>query len=522
MDRKISRALRAAKCYADGGDVEDKRSAIRRAYDTGIDYAGRGLALADLYSGGMLSSVAGLNPFGSYSNVMEARERALAGVPREAKALATEPVTPLAAMAVAPAAGRKLDAAVERALRAAEKIDPSERFYATHNLSADNLRFADRKMDGQLPVPSLGVVKGNHPIEGFGEITLVADPGMVKPSAKTPVGAGDIYSPRFPDLNLKLPSKMRSAVEKELRPFDDRGDLESFMRDIERYRVSNVVDNPVLGRLYAQQRGIETPNTGDTWRDGRALMDRLRDDADYKKWTDEYIQALEGSGDLKMVKGWNDNTMRERLAPFTVDNIVKHMKARGGGAGEEGFDYGLGNVRARLAKRFSSLGEMQDNRNLLAPKSTWEPQSSAISDEISNKAIELAEAAAKYRPKDRREELSESMRRIEAMRSAIGRGKSELQWQYDLDKLPADFDPWMAEIRNRIRNLPTDYFEAKPQRAVPVTEFKGALIPDDASGHAIDLLRKYGIERLEPYSGDKRMEALMKFGDIGFASGGAV
>ena len=43
MHPKVKRALRAAK-YEDGGSV----SPLRRAADVGMDYAGRGLALADL------------------------------------------------------------------------------------------------------------------------------------------------------------------------------------------------------------------------------------------------------------------------------------------------------------------------------------------------------------------------------------------------------------------------------------------------------------------------------------------
>lgn len=116
MNPKVARAMRAAhRQFADGGDVQpDNRSMFGRAADTAMDYAGRGLALGDLYTGGMLSSLAGLNPFTSYSDVMAAREKALAGVPRDAKALATEPINPLAAVMIAPTklwhgTGRRFD-----------------------------------------------------------------------------------------------------------------------------------------------------------------------------------------------------------------------------------------------------------------------------------------------------------------------------------------------------------------------------------------------------------------------------
>ena len=116
MNPKVARAMRAAhRQFADGGDVQDNRSMFGRAADTAMDYAGRGLALGDLYTGGILSSLAGLNPFTSYGSVMEARERALAGVPRDAKALATEPINPVAlGMAAIPKLPTRIPTIVKR------------------------------------------------------------------------------------------------------------------------------------------------------------------------------------------------------------------------------------------------------------------------------------------------------------------------------------------------------------------------------------------------------------------------
>jgi hypothetical protein len=92
---------------------------VRNALLSGMDYAGRGAALADLYSGGMLSTLAGMVPGNSIENATAARDRALEGVPRDWKAAATEPVNPLVAMAAIPAAAaRKADQTVQKGIRA--------------------------------------------------------------------------------------------------------------------------------------------------------------------------------------------------------------------------------------------------------------------------------------------------------------------------------------------------------------------------------------------------------------------
>src|SRR3546814_5699973 len=44
-----------------------------------------------------------------------------------------------------------------------------------------------------------------------------------------------------------------------------------------------------------------------------------------------------------------------------------------------------------------------------------------------------------------------------------------------------------------LRNAATDYFEAKPQRAVTLDEFKGAVVPKGTSAETIAILEKHGI-----------------------------
>jgi hypothetical protein len=70
------------------------------------------------------------------------------------------------------------------------------RMMAVHNLSADNLIFADKL--GGLAVPSVGVVTEQAgSVEGFGEITLLGTQSLVDP-AKERVFSSDAYTARFP------------------------------------------------------------------------------------------------------------------------------------------------------------------------------------------------------------------------------------------------------------------------------------------------------------------------------------
>ena len=61
---------------------------------------------------------------------------------------------------------------------------------AIHNLTADNLAFADKM--GGLAVPSIAVVPAGQPINGYGDITLIGGRPLADPQ-KVPVFDADAY-----------------------------------------------------------------------------------------------------------------------------------------------------------------------------------------------------------------------------------------------------------------------------------------------------------------------------------------
>ena len=83
------------------------------------------------------------------------------------------------------------------------------------------------------------------------------------------------------------------------------------------------------------------------------------------------------------------------------------------------------------------------------------------------------------------------------------------------DELKADIGLFIQKIKT----LPTEYFEMKPQRAVNLDEFKGAIIPKDTAQAARDVLRKAGITDIHEYSTPEERKGLFdKFGKEMFAA----
>jgi hypothetical protein len=89
---------------------------------------------------------------------------------------------------------------------------------AQHNLSANNLRHIDESLGGYMPAPSIGIAKKEHPLSGFGEITLLAKPGLIDPAKGVPVKGADIYSTRHPRPRFKVNEKNLRTLMAELKP----------------------------------------------------------------------------------------------------------------------------------------------------------------------------------------------------------------------------------------------------------------------------------------------------------------
>lgn len=179
---------------------------------------------------------------------------------------------------------------------------------------------------------------------------------------------------------------------------------------------------------------------------------------------------------------------KTRKLPYTLSNIVKEVTrkpVRGG----ENFNYGLGSTRAVGAKKFRSVEDIQKDRHKVIDNKSFKAQREQLDNEFTDflSANSLSSSPV-----------------LEAMGESYKKGK---YLHRELKESGLDLQPHqvakIAEFAHRLRNLPTEYFEAKPQRAVGLHEFKGAVVPHTASEHTKQLLRNMGLH-VETYdSSDK-------------------
>lgn len=148
---------------------------------------------------------------------------------------------------------------------AAQDAEPSDgkNLIAIHNLSAENLAFADSM--GGIAVPSIGVVTTDAGgVDGFGDITLIGTKDLGDPRQE-PVFSADAYTVRFPRPEFKkAKSKDADAILKPLKPIaDEFGDVRvtenSFDSMVNQGDGSRAIDDwmssPAVMAMFLREKG---------------------------------------------------------------------------------------------------------------------------------------------------------------------------------------------------------------------------------------------------------------------------
>jgi hypothetical protein len=379
-------------------------------------------------------------------------------------------------------------------------VKPGDELIVQHNLTAANLLKADKL--GGLPVPSLAISRAASPMDNFGEITLIAPKEFANPSAKNPVFGADAYTARFPKIDYQIDSKSKKPLRGLVADVIDKlpgGDynFDRLMND-----WSDRQYNQILRAKFLDERGeLPDPKAFDeSWKFSSTVDQLVRDNhSEYQDWLAKFDDSLADAGvnvKERIFKGFTYAGDR-RYAAATLDNIVKEMK---GGAGGEGFNYGVGNLRAVATPKFRTLSQIKAARGKLVDGKKMDEIKQQAQDAYVSVLNRMREVNDKYSAEDALLEFAESKR------------ISTLDQIYD-GKMPDELKADIGIFLSKIKELPTEYFEMKPQRAVSLEEFNGAIIPKNTPQRARDVLTKAGITEVYEYSTpEERKSLFQKYG----------
>ena len=249
--------------------------------------------------------------------------------------------------------------------------------------------------------------------------------------------------------------------------------------------------------------------------DEYALRDKLEeaiDKEDFAQWRrDLFKNVIEKSG-LRNNKDLFTNSGNRRSwdalhDPETLENVVRIMRSEADKGANTFFSQS--EMLALGTRDFRSIDDIRKHKDQL--KHISDEEMSEAKTNIVNGFSELMdEMYDRSEPNifiARDRALQAMVEAVRNSRSAAGIMRELRQW-HGLN-ITEDMGERIAALLEEVANLPTEYFEAKPQRAVGFDEIAKVILPQGTSKELLDALEEQGIE-YETYDGtdEDRLRAL--------------
>ena len=385
-------------------------------------------------------------------------------------------------------------------IKSVKSIPEGEELIAHHNLSPAKLFGADSL--GGMPVPSLAISKASEPMTNFGEITLIAPSSLAEPSAKNPVFRSDAYTATKPNttfsIDHKSESNLKNLLSNTIKNIPD-GDHE-FYRVVD--DIKELEYNPLIRSKFLEEKGV-LPNKDDFAHkyDFRRAVDEIINENknEYESWLDNFQASLPDNGvDIKerIFKGYT-NMGNRRYVDANLENFVKEMK---GINNRQSFFGSPAYLRAVATPKFKNFKEVKSERSRIVSAEDFEKSKKETDEKFEDLNKKLREISG-YDSRDALAEVAET------------RNPNVLDRIYGEGNVSSDLKKEISSFVNELKSLPTGYFEAKPQRAVGLNEFAGAIIPKDSTDKVRAILKKNGITDIHEYSTpEERLSLFKKYG----------
>lgn len=276
----------------------------------------------------------------------------------------------------------------------------------------------------------------------------------------------------------------------------------------------------VLDTFNYIKNGAETVKTEFDSEATDAAIKKAADGEGYRKWINNLFGVAEEKSGIRNSKdaytaSGNRRSFEALHWENNLENIVNAMLEQDetGGA----FFSGSG-IWGVSAKKYNSISEIKNDSSRL--RTMNEAEYNALKEQYGARMQEIAQTLID--PKNDNYFIA-SDDAYSLIVDAVRNSKDEsgiLRYlkKYNsraTEKTASD----IAALVRDIAEMPTGYFEAKPQRAVGFDEVKAVILPDNASGELVSRLESDGINTVTYKAGDEnsRLEALNGVRDVRFS-----
>lgn len=238
----------------------------------------------------------------------------------------------------------------------------------------------------------------------------------------------------------------------------------------------------------------------------KAIRDKVNQ-KEYEQWLEDLFDGVVKSEGIYNGKDYYTSSGNRRSFSathyeITLENIVKAMK-QGDQKGANTF-FGGQAIWGVASKDYGSIADIKRDSGRL--QKMTEEEYSAIRQKYSERLAELTneikDPAARNEFIASDDAASAIVETLRTKRTVAGIDK-ELR-TYPTLQIKPDTAEKVLQLYEDISNMPTGYFEAKPQRAVGFDEVLAAVIPNDASAEVKAALENAGVRMIEYASGDEK------------------
>ena len=258
----------------------------------------------------------------------------------------------------------------------------------------------------------------------------------------------------------------------------------------------------------------------------REKMRKMVDAEAVEKWVNEKTKGMLGeagiyNGKDPYTQSGKQRTFAQMHYAYTLENLVKAMKGNQQEKGEGLWGATARGLQAVTSREYRSIAQIRGDKGRLqqVDEGEYKAELEAIDREIESIVSEIKKTNKAHSDNTYTESDIIGAVMLEAAQGRHTKAaikKAFANNDYDISDMVAGK---MANVFESVMELPTTYFEAKPQRAVMVDEIRAAIVPDDLGADVVEQMEKAGVPLITYEAGNEesRKEALNSVEGVRFS-----
>lgn len=317
-----------------------------------------------------------------------------------------------------------------------------------------------------------------------------------------------------PELEQSFGSNKRfgqELINKTLESFDDNfSKIDNFIHSAKQLqRLGN--EHQIIDEKASLDKASEVINT-----------------EEYNKWVEDNFKdivsnkGIRNDKDLFTASG-NRRSFNQTHDEYNLSNIVRLMiKGRTTGGQKGFFAGGFGTISANMSHQFTSIEDIKSRESQIMTNAEAVAVIEPLRDKLQSDIEELAKYYDTYEsnPFIKFDRVNDAVLEFSEKKTTnVATFKKVLDSWHGYKNVPTKVMQAIVDDLNALKTIPTDYFEAKPQRAVGLDEVQAIVIPNDTSTEFKQQLQDAGLKYYEydrNIEGD-RQRVINQFDELKFS-----